>query len=59
MFNVLLFQLQRQNMQYLQLGSSRGQCYGGSLPNVNQISSGAIDLPFQVRTSVCDPVVDP
>ncbi|XP_046884139.1 CREB-regulated transcription coactivator 1 isoform X3 [Hypomesus transpacificus] len=39
--------LQRQNMQYLQLGSSRGQCYGGSLPNVNQISSGAIDLPFQ------------
>ena len=46
-------------MQYLQLGSSRGQCYGGSLPNVNQISSSAIDLPFQVRTSVCDPVVDP
>ncbi|XP_067109736.1 CREB-regulated transcription coactivator 1 [Osmerus mordax] len=39
--------LQRQNMQYLQLGSSRGQCYGGSLPNVNQISSSAIDLPFQ------------
>uniref|UniRef100_A0A2K5JC39 CREB regulated transcription coactivator 1 n=1 Tax=Colobus angolensis palliatus TaxID=336983 RepID=A0A2K5JC39_COLAP len=33
--------------QYLQLGPSRGQYYGGSLPNVNQIGSGTMDLPFQ------------
>ncbi|MEE6488215.1 hypothetical protein FKM82_015160 [Ascaphus truei] len=33
--------------QYLQLGQSRGQYYGGSLPNVNQIGNSAIDLPFQ------------
>ncbi|TEA31131.1 hypothetical protein DBR06_SOUSAS14010080, partial [Sousa chinensis] len=31
--------------QYLQLGPSRGQYYGGSLPNVNQIGSGT--TPFQ------------
>ncbi|KAM5238596.1 CREB-regulated transcription coactivator 1 isoform 5-T5 [Ctenodactylus gundi] len=39
--------LQLQKSQYLQLGPSRGQYYGGSLPNVNQIGSGAMDLPFQ------------
>ncbi|XP_054985008.1 CREB-regulated transcription coactivator 1 isoform X4 [Sorex araneus] len=39
--------LQLQKTQYLQLGPSRGQYYGGSLPNVNQIGSGAADLPFQ------------
>ncbi|EHH59377.1 hypothetical protein EGM_09466, partial [Macaca fascicularis] len=40
-------QLQLQKSQYLQLGPSRGQYYGGSLPNVNQIGSGTMDLPFQ------------
>ncbi|XP_049733428.1 CREB-regulated transcription coactivator 1 isoform X1 [Loxodonta africana] len=39
--------LQLQKSQYLQLGPSRGQYYGGSLPNVNQIGSGSMDLPFQ------------
>ncbi|XP_036255148.1 CREB-regulated transcription coactivator 1 isoform X4 [Molothrus aeneus] len=39
--------LQLQKTQYLQLGQSRGQYYGGSLPNVNQIGSSAMDLPFQ------------
>ncbi|XP_004646910.1 CREB-regulated transcription coactivator 1 isoform X2 [Octodon degus] len=39
--------LQLQKSQYLQLGPSRGQYYGGSLPNVNQIGSSAADLPFQ------------
>ncbi|XP_044629272.1 CREB-regulated transcription coactivator 1 isoform X9 [Equus asinus] len=39
--------LQLQKSQYLQLGPSRGQYYGGSLPNVNQIGSGTMDLPFQ------------
>ncbi|XP_004873448.1 CREB-regulated transcription coactivator 1 isoform X2 [Heterocephalus glaber] len=39
--------LQLQKPQYLQLGPSRGQYYGGSLPNVNQIGSSAVDLPFQ------------
>ncbi|XP_033257281.1 CREB-regulated transcription coactivator 1 isoform X8 [Orcinus orca] len=39
--------LQLQKSQYLQLGPSRGQYYGGSLPNVNQIGSGTVDLPFQ------------
>ncbi|XP_068090022.1 CREB-regulated transcription coactivator 1 isoform X1 [Hyperolius riggenbachi] len=39
--------LQLQKTQYLQLGQSRGQYYGGSLPNVNQIGSSSIDLPFQ------------
>ncbi|KAM4888091.1 CREB-regulated transcription coactivator 1 isoform 2-T2 [Thomomys bottae] len=39
--------LQLQKSQYLQLGPSRGQYYGGSLPNVNQLGSGALDLPFQ------------
>lgn len=43
-----VLQLQLQKSQYLQLGPSRGQYYGGSLPNVNQIGSGAADLPFQV-----------
>ncbi|KAB1259322.1 CREB-regulated transcription coactivator 1 [Camelus dromedarius] len=42
-----LFRLQLQKSQYLQLGPSRGQYYGGSLPNVNQIGSGTVDLPFQ------------
>uniref|UniRef100_A0A2K5Q5B6 CREB regulated transcription coactivator 1 n=1 Tax=Cebus imitator TaxID=2715852 RepID=A0A2K5Q5B6_CEBIM len=42
-----LLQLQLQKSQYLQLGPSRGQYYGGSLPNVNQIGSGTMDLPFQ------------
>lgn len=45
---VSLLQLQLQKSQYLQLGPSRGQYYGGSLPNVNQIGSGTVDLPFQV-----------
>ncbi|XP_058148741.1 CREB-regulated transcription coactivator 1 isoform X2 [Dasypus novemcinctus] len=39
--------LQLQKPQYLQLGPSRGQYYGGSLPNVNQIGGGSADLPFQ------------
>uniref|UniRef100_A0A3Q0R9L7 CREB regulated transcription coactivator 1 n=1 Tax=Amphilophus citrinellus TaxID=61819 RepID=A0A3Q0R9L7_AMPCI len=39
--------LQLQKTQYLQLGQNRGQYYGGSLPNVNQIGNGNIDLPFQ------------
>ncbi|XP_066503076.1 CREB-regulated transcription coactivator 1b isoform X2 [Hoplias malabaricus] len=39
--------LQLQKTQYLQLGQNRGQCYGGSLPNVNQIGNSNIDLPFQ------------
>ncbi|XP_072457718.1 CREB-regulated transcription coactivator 1 isoform X8 [Notamacropus eugenii] len=39
--------LQLQKTQYLQLGQSRGQYYGGSLPNVNQIGSSSMDLPFQ------------
>eukprot|EP00066_Takifugu_rubripes_P024044 XP_011613310.1 PREDICTED: CREB-regulated transcription coactivator 1 isoform X1 [Takifugu rubripes] len=42
-----LEQLQLQKTQYLQLGQNRGQYYGGSLPNVNQIGNGNIDLPFQ------------
>ncbi|KAG8517343.1 CREB-regulated transcription coactivator 1, partial [Galemys pyrenaicus] len=42
-----VLQLQLQKSQYLQLGPSRGQYYGGSLPNVNQIGSGTVDLPFQ------------
>ncbi|XP_061594517.1 CREB-regulated transcription coactivator 1b isoform X1 [Cololabis saira] len=44
--------LQLQKTQYLQLGQNRGQYYGGSLPNVNQIGNGNIDLPFQ--SSVLD-----
>lgn len=43
------FQLQLQKTQYLQLGPNRGQYYGGSLPNVNQIGNGTVDLTFQVR----------
>uniref|UniRef100_UPI00398E7742 CREB-regulated transcription coactivator 1-like n=1 Tax=Pristiophorus japonicus TaxID=55135 RepID=UPI00398E7742 len=39
--------LQLQKSQYLQLGQGRGQYYGGSLPNVNQIGSTVLDLPFQ------------
>ncbi|KAM4855093.1 CREB-regulated transcription coactivator 1 isoform X7 [Urocitellus parryii] len=39
--------LQLQKSQFLQLGPSRGQYYGGSLPNVNQIGSGTMDLSFQ------------
>ena len=48
---ISLLQLQLQKSQYLQLGPSRGQYYGGSLPNVNQIGSGTVDLPFQVSTT--------
>uniref|UniRef100_A0A667ZBT4 CREB regulated transcription coactivator 1a n=1 Tax=Myripristis murdjan TaxID=586833 RepID=A0A667ZBT4_9TELE len=39
--------LQLQKTQYLQLGQNRGQYYGGSLPNVNQIGSSTVDVPFQ------------
>ncbi|XP_016386557.1 CREB-regulated transcription coactivator 1 isoform X2 [Sinocyclocheilus rhinocerous] len=39
--------LQLQKTQYLQLGQNRGQYYGGSLPNVNQIGNTTIDLTFQ------------
>ncbi|XP_036940191.1 CREB-regulated transcription coactivator 1 isoform X1 [Acanthopagrus latus] len=39
--------LQLQKTQYLQLGPNRGQYYGGSLPNVNQIGNGTVDLTFQ------------
>ncbi|XP_036378224.1 CREB-regulated transcription coactivator 1b isoform X1 [Megalops cyprinoides] len=48
--------LQLQKTQYLQLGQNRGQYYGGSLPNVNQIGNSTIDLPFQTpfQTSVLD-----
>ncbi|TRY57449.1 hypothetical protein DNTS_031435 [Danionella cerebrum] len=44
--------LQLQKTQYLQLGQNRAQCYGGSLPNVNQIGNSNVDLPFQ--TTVLD-----
>ncbi|XP_028855717.1 CREB-regulated transcription coactivator 1b isoform X2 [Denticeps clupeoides] len=44
--------LQLQKTQYLTLGQNRAQCYGGSLPNVNQIGNSNNDLPFQ--TSVLD-----
>ncbi|XP_046906254.1 CREB-regulated transcription coactivator 1-like isoform X1 [Hypomesus transpacificus] len=39
--------LQLQKTQYLQLGQNRGQYYGGSLPNVNQIGNSNNDMPFQ------------
>lgn len=39
--------LQLQKTQYLQLGQNRGQYYGGSLPNVNQIGNSTIEVPFQ------------
>ncbi|XP_054888532.1 CREB-regulated transcription coactivator 1 isoform X2 [Poeciliopsis prolifica] len=39
--------LQLQDTKYLQMGSSRGQYYGGSLPNVNQVGSCTADVPFQ------------
>ncbi|XP_056276455.1 CREB-regulated transcription coactivator 1 isoform X4 [Pseudoliparis swirei] len=39
--------LQFQKTQYLQLGPNRGQYYGGSLPNVNQIGNSTMDMPFQ------------
>lgn len=42
-------QLQFQKTQYLQLGPNRGQYYGGSLPNVNQIGNATVDMTFQVR----------
>lgn len=45
-------QLQLQKTQYLQLGQNRGQYYGGSLPNVNQIGNSNIDLPFQVSSQL-------
>lgn len=50
-----LLQLQLQKSQFLQLGPSRGQYYGGSLPNVNQIGSGTMDLPFQVSPLAVPP----
>ncbi|XP_030220350.1 CREB-regulated transcription coactivator 1 isoform X11 [Gadus morhua] len=40
--------LQLQKSQYLQLGQNRGQYYGGSLPNVNQIGNSAVDVGFQM-----------
>ncbi|KAK0150093.1 CREB-regulated transcription coactivator 1 [Merluccius polli] len=40
--------LQLQKSQYLQLGQNRGQYYGGSLPNVNQIGNGTVDMTFQM-----------
>ncbi|KAF7237036.1 CREB-regulated transcription coactivator 1 [Varanus komodoensis] len=43
----MTLKLQLQKNQYLQLGQSRGPYYGGSLPNVNQIGCGTMDLPFQ------------
>uniref|UniRef100_A0A3P9NWR8 CREB regulated transcription coactivator 1a n=1 Tax=Poecilia reticulata TaxID=8081 RepID=A0A3P9NWR8_POERE len=39
--------LQLQDTKYLQMGSSRGQYYGGSLPNVNQVGTCTADVPFQ------------
>ncbi|KAG7263267.1 hypothetical protein CRUP_011260 [Coryphaenoides rupestris] len=39
--------VQLQKSQYLQLGQNRGQYYGGSLPNVNQIGNGTVDVGFQ------------
>ncbi|KAF3858468.1 hypothetical protein F7725_011669 [Dissostichus mawsoni] len=36
-----------QKTQYLQLGPNRGQYYGGSLPNVNQIGNSAMDMSFE------------
>ncbi|KAM6920762.1 CREB-regulated transcription coactivator 1 [Lycodopsis pacificus] len=39
--------LQFQKTQYLQLGPNRGQYYGGSLPNVNQIGNGTMDMSFE------------
>ncbi|XP_039670768.1 CREB-regulated transcription coactivator 1 isoform X4 [Perca fluviatilis] len=39
--------LQLQKTQYLQLGPNRGQYYGGSLPNVNQLGNSAMDMSFQ------------
>lgn len=49
----LCFQLQLQKTQYLQLGQNRGQYYGGSLPNVNQIGNSTVDMTFQVRVKLC------
>ncbi|XP_017286854.1 CREB-regulated transcription coactivator 1 isoform X2 [Kryptolebias marmoratus] len=39
--------LQLQETKYLQMGQSRGQYYGGSLPNVNQVGNSAADILFQ------------
>ncbi|KAM4556721.1 CREB-regulated transcription coactivator 1 [Fundulus diaphanus] len=39
--------LQLQDTKYLQMGSSRGQYYGGSLPNVNQVGNCSADMSFQ------------
>ncbi|XP_047444976.1 CREB-regulated transcription coactivator 1 isoform X2 [Mugil cephalus] len=36
-----------QKTKYLQLGQNRGQYYGGSLPNVNQIGNSTVDMTFQ------------
>ncbi|XP_061588647.1 CREB-regulated transcription coactivator 1 isoform X2 [Cololabis saira] len=36
-----------QKTRYLQLGPNRGQYYGGSLPNVNQVGKSSADVPFQ------------
>ncbi|XP_061550149.1 CREB-regulated transcription coactivator 1-like isoform X4 [Phycodurus eques] len=39
--------LQLHTNQYLQLGPNRGQYYGGSLPNVNQIGNSTAEFSFQ------------
>ncbi|CAL8281315.1 unnamed protein product [Lota lota] len=46
--------LQLQKSQYLQLGQNRGQYYGGSLPNVNQIVNGTVDAAFQMPFQTSD-----
>ncbi|XP_077412349.1 CREB-regulated transcription coactivator 1-like isoform X2 [Vanacampus margaritifer] len=45
--NTRAARLKLQTTQYLQLGPNRGQYYGGSLPNVNQIGNTTVDFPFQ------------
>lgn len=53
---MFFLQLQLQNTKYLQMGSSRGQYYGGSLPNVNQVGNCTADVPFQVRLYCYAPI---
>ncbi|TWW72724.1 CREB-regulated transcription coactivator 1 [Takifugu flavidus] len=45
--------LQLQKTQYLQLGPNRGLYYGGSLPNVNQIGNGTVDVAFHFHIDSC------
>ncbi|KAM4551486.1 CREB-regulated transcription coactivator 1 isoform 1-T1 [Odontesthes bonariensis] len=47
MKDLSITRLQLQKTKYLQLGQNRGQYYGGSLPNVNQVGNSAVDAPFQ------------